>query len=361
MEGDSAPLQPAGQQVQAEEVSAQAMQEDANALQDGEKAAADAAAGEEEANVPADAVSKENGLDMSVHSQEQARKEQQVEGEVKKPGVIEIRTHHDENEVIEKLFAKPDLGSVQKEASSLFGWMSSQSQTFLQKATPYAEKLKSVAEAGGKEFFSKVVGEGSSDEANKLPWEDSASRQYADAIKERILGLSRDSKTFLVPPPEAVDFVLEEKYLRQGMADVMMSADPELKKQKSELVPKEVDETAFWRNYWYRVSLIKDAYHTSSNSVNDEADENVNSKVEDAEGSAKAHEEEDEVVSGWGEKRDDGLDLNDNAFDMLDDDELLASVGLDLEDDDETGVVDEEVARKIEEQLHLDDDDEVNK
>lgn len=46
-----------------------------------------------------------------------------------------------------------------------------------------------------------------------------------------------------------------------GAAQLMLSEDPSLSRMRFELVPKAVREEIFWRNYFYRVSLIKQSAH----------------------------------------------------------------------------------------------------
>ena len=40
-------------------------------------------------------------------------------------------------------------------------------------------------------------------------------------------------------------------------ATATLKQDPNLDKMRFYLVPKEVEELVFWRNYFYRVSLLK--------------------------------------------------------------------------------------------------------
>jgi len=76
------------------------------------------------------------------------------------------------------------------------------------------------------------------------------------AIKKKILTLSLDSRNFLRDPPPATDFVFNyAEYVPMALA--ALDADPNLRKMRFELVPKQVKEERFWRNYFYRVSLIK--------------------------------------------------------------------------------------------------------
>lgn len=56
-------------------------------------------------------------------------------------------------------------------------------------------------------------------------------------------------------PPVGVDF--EFNYdLSYPTAVAIMTEDPALEKMRFDLVPKIITEENFWRNYFYRVSLI---------------------------------------------------------------------------------------------------------
>ncbi|KAG0340149.1 hypothetical protein BG000_000626 [Podila horticola] len=77
-----------------------------------------------------------------------------------------------------------------------------------------------------------------------------------EVIKARILSLSKDKRNFLLPPPPGTDFIFDMKvYSSTAMAT--LKQDPNLNKMRFYLVPKEVEELVFWRNYFYRVSLLK--------------------------------------------------------------------------------------------------------
>ncbi|KAI8596811.1 hypothetical protein EDD21DRAFT_236214 [Dissophora ornata] len=75
-------------------------------------------------------------------------------------------------------------------------------------------------------------------------------------IKARILSLSKDKRNFLLPPPPGTDFVFDMKAY-SSTAVATLKQDPNLDKMRFYLVPKEVEELVFWRNYFYRVSLLK--------------------------------------------------------------------------------------------------------
>ncbi|XP_033149052.1 synapse-associated protein of 47 kDa isoform X3 [Drosophila busckii] len=74
-------------------------------------------------------------------------------------------------------------------------------------------------------------------------------------IKEEILGLSQDRRNFVRAPPAGVEF--EFSYdTAYPTAIAIMGEDKALETMRFELVPKIITEENFWRNYFYRVSLI---------------------------------------------------------------------------------------------------------
>ncbi|KAI9338950.1 hypothetical protein DFJ73DRAFT_847250 [Zopfochytrium polystomum] len=87
-----------------------------------------------------------------------------------------------------------------------------------------------------------------------MPWS-ALPESHGAALKEQILALSSDKRNFVVDPPEGTDFVFNmDTSLNLAMA--LLKADPNLEKTRFNLVPKVVKEPVFWRNYFYRVSLL---------------------------------------------------------------------------------------------------------
>lgn len=84
-----------------------------------------------------------------------------------------------------------------------------------------------------------------------------------EQMKSQILALSSDKRNFVRNPPSGVqfDFDFSTSY---PVAMAMLQEDQKLNKMRFELVPKHVKEEAFWRNYFYRVSLIKQSAQLSS-------------------------------------------------------------------------------------------------
>lgn len=97
-------------------------------------------------------------------------------------------------------------------------------------------------------------------EAAVAPW---VGYNEEEAMKSQILALSADKRNFMRNPPAGVqfNFDFETSY---PVATAMLQEDPNLEKMRFELVPKQVKEHRFWRNYFYRVSLIKQSAQLTS-------------------------------------------------------------------------------------------------
>ncbi|XP_066106011.1 synapse-associated protein 1 [Saccopteryx bilineata] len=90
-------------------------------------------------------------------------------------------------------------------------------------------------------------------EAAVPPWVDSNDEE---TIQQQILALSADKRNFLRDPPIGVQFHFDFDQM-YPVALVMLQEDELLSRMRFALVPKLVKEDVFWRNYFYRVSLIK--------------------------------------------------------------------------------------------------------
>ncbi|CAK9296659.1 unnamed protein product [Gordionus sp. m RMFG-2023] len=77
-----------------------------------------------------------------------------------------------------------------------------------------------------------------------------------EILKKQILALSQDARNFLRNPPEGCDFQFDF-HQNAPYAMCMLNEDPKLSLMRFKLVPTKVKEEIFWRNYFYRVSLIK--------------------------------------------------------------------------------------------------------
>ncbi|GCB64737.1 synapse-associated protein 1-like isoform X2 [Scyliorhinus torazame] len=95
------------------------------------------------------------------------------------------------------------------------------------------------------------------------PW---AGHNDEETVRHQILSLSEERRNFIRDPPAGVQFNFDFDAIAP-VAIVMLQEDELLSKMRFELVPKLVKEDQFWRNYFYRVSLIKQSAQLSSLAV----------------------------------------------------------------------------------------------
>lgn len=97
------------------------------------------------------------------------------------------------------------------------------------------------------------------------PW---SGYQNEEELREKVLALSEDRRNFLRSPPAGVNFDFEYSAVA-AHALVLLEEDPRLSQMRYELVPKKVKEDEFWRNYFYRVGLVKQSFELSNSLATD--------------------------------------------------------------------------------------------
>ncbi|KAG8137329.1 hypothetical protein E2320_004575 [Naja naja] len=186
------------------------------------------------------------------------------------------------------------------------------------------------------------------------PWVDS---NEEETIQQQILALSADRRNFLRDPPAGVQFNFDFDQM-YPVAMVMLQEDELLNRMRFDLVPKHVKEEVFWRNYFYRVSLIKQSAQLTALAAQQAARNEKNGNEEDRQQtdtvrpkippvaikSQLKHQEDDEEIStspGVSEFVSDAFDAcNLNQEDLRKEIEQLV-----LDDEKkETTTVDEETA-----------------
>ena len=86
----------------------------------------------------------------------------------------------------------------------------------------------------------------------------SESQQILEAeLRQRILRLSADPRTFLSPAPDDGTFAFSLE-VAWPYAEVALREDAGLGKARYRLVPRRVSEHQFWKNYMYRVAAIRE-------------------------------------------------------------------------------------------------------
>ncbi|VDD82599.1 unnamed protein product [Mesocestoides corti] len=78
-------------------------------------------------------------------------------------------------------------------------------------------------------------------------------------IKEQVMHLSLDEQNFLRPPPLNSAFQWSQERADQAMpiAMALLKEDANLAAMRFRLVPRRLKEDDFWRNYFYRISLVQ--------------------------------------------------------------------------------------------------------
>lgn len=132
-------------------------------------------------------------------------------------------------------------------------------------------------------------------EIPSAPW---SGYQNEEELREKILALSEDRRNFLRAPPSGVNFDFEYSGVA-AHALVLLQEDTNLKQLRYELVPKKIKEDDFWRNYFYRVGLLKQSFELSNNMPADAVNTSrppINPVVSDEELPASG-DQDDEFVS----------------------------------------------------------------
>jgi len=161
-------------------------------------------------------------------------------------------------------------------------------------------------------------------ETPTAPW---SGYQNEDELKDKILALSEDKRNFLRAPPTGVNFDFEYSAVASH-AVVLLEADPRLQKMRYDLVPKKVKEDEFWRNYFYRVGLVKQSFELSNSMSADVKKEKQDKSVpkpvdDDSDNPPASTDQDDEFVS----------DLHQaSSKDLAEADEAMKKLGLSKND-----------------------------
>lgn len=99
-----------------------------------------------------------------------------------------------------------------------------------------------------------------------------------DVLREECLSLSTDRRSFTRAPPPDVEFAWDFEAI-QPVARATLALDPNLEKMRYELVPKVVSEEEFWRNYFYRVSLLRQSHELNAMANQQQSENNPNQNL----------------------------------------------------------------------------------
>ncbi|XP_019867671.2 synapse-associated protein of 47 kDa-like [Aethina tumida] len=123
---------------------------------------------------------------------------------------------------------------------------------------------KSVEKLGILDEFNKEQSEFIKDQSTNVtsavpPWFSCLNEQN---FRSECLTLSTDKRNFIKSPPAGVNYEFDYD-MSYPMAIAIMKQDPNLEKMRYNLVPRVISERNFWKNYFYRLSLICHAYELS--------------------------------------------------------------------------------------------------
>uniref|UniRef100_A0A3B5MJD1 Synapse-associated protein 1 n=1 Tax=Xiphophorus couchianus TaxID=32473 RepID=A0A3B5MJD1_9TELE len=183
-----------------------------------------------------------------------------------------------QNEVNKQQAAEQDDGATEtKEDTSdhnkglgefIFSFASSATKKLSESVVGTAQTIKKTVEEGKIDgIIDKTILGDFHKEQEKFVQEKKAKKSEAavppwvgyneeETIQQQILALSADKRNFLRDPPAGVQFHFDMEHM-YPLAAVMLEEDQLLNRMRFDLVPKQVKEDVFWRNYFYRVSLIK--------------------------------------------------------------------------------------------------------
>ncbi|CAF1143957.1 unnamed protein product [Rotaria sordida] len=112
------------------------------------------------------------------------------------------------------------------------------------------------------------------EESAVLPW---IGYEQEEEMKKQILALSQEKRNFLRSPPPGANYHFDIADI-YPVALAILEIDENLKQMRFDLVPKQINEESFWRNYFYRVSLIKQSTQLTALTTNTQStDETHNS------------------------------------------------------------------------------------
>lgn len=152
------------------------------------------------------------------------------------------------------------------------------STNVLAKATQLKEAIKETSLISdfakeNEKFVSEKKAAQRREEAAVPPW---VGYNEEEKLKQEILELSTDSRNFVRSPPPGVDFPFDFN-AAYPIALATLDEDANLKDMRFKLVPGKINEENFWRNYFYRVTLIRqsnqlNALNNESNQIYDKND-----------------------------------------------------------------------------------------
>lgn len=210
---------------------------------------------------------EEGSVDDNKEIKEEGKNESEPDKDSKKESTSDKLTSDEMQAKISQETQKM-MTSALTFGNYLFGVATEASKKVSEKVTETATNIKKTVEEKSiigdlnreQEEFLQKKRERQAGDACVPPW---IGYQESDTMKQQILALSTDKRNFLRNPPAGVQFNFDfDHHFPVAMAT--LKEDENLQKMRFELVPKSLKEEVFWRNYFYRVSLIKQSAQLST-------------------------------------------------------------------------------------------------
>ncbi len=153
-----------------------------------------------------------------------------------------------------------------------------------------------------------------------VPW---VGYQGEEELKAKILLLSENHRNFVRAPPSGVAFEFEYASI-SPTALALLQEDPKLEEMRYDLVPKQVKEEEFWRNYFYRVSLINQLFELK------DLERGEKTKKKSDRNNKQEEEEEADVVADLSDDQDEDS-YHASTSDMAGADEWMRKLGVNVD------------------------------
>ncbi|CAF3581496.1 unnamed protein product [Rotaria sordida] len=154
------------------------------------------------------------------------------------------------------------IAGINKDLTSIFNDLSSTVKKGAQQLKHAVEETSLLGDFSKEheKFVTEKRTQQRREEAAVPPW---VGYVEEEEMKKQILALSKEKRNFLRSPPPGANFHFDMTAL-YPVALATLDVDENLKQMRFDLVPKQINEEAFWRNYFYRVSLIKQSTQLSA-------------------------------------------------------------------------------------------------
>ncbi|KAK3098010.1 hypothetical protein FSP39_015282 [Pinctada imbricata] len=188
--------------------------------------------------------------------------DEQKESESKKEEKTADKDGEDkEDDSLEKAFEEVSskaINTAKEWGSYLYSFSKTAGKTVADKAKQFSKQVEDKTFLGDfsreqEKFVTEKKEKENKEEAAVPPW---VGYNDDEAMKSQILALSKDRRNFLRNPPSGVQYQFDFGAM-YPVAMATLQEDPNLQKMRFDLVPKQINEETFWKNYFYRVSLIK--------------------------------------------------------------------------------------------------------